>query len=250
MTADVEGLVRRQWRWYAAVLNGLFVGFTYFVVNRNAVKPHTWLTSNARFTAVSWLLPVLYLGTRYRTLEVSLPVAPPFLIRTAVSVAALIMAGRAKGRVMPEIGLGELLGGDLGTRFTARDNNGVLEVDNVRVMMSCTVTLWRTFDHRTETWHVRTRNIRTGRNRMHIACSLADIESMRTITIPRPRTYPVPGFETRLLKLSPGPALRFEGPDGEWIFSTNRAQDAFDVIKNKRTRLGPPGLGNFLPGGL
>ena len=151
-----------------------------------------------------------------------------------VCVVALVMAGRAKGKALEEVGLDEIMEADLGTRFEVRDNQAVFHVDHDKVTLLCTIRLWRDFDDRIVSLRQQGRLDRT--RRTTVGCPLSDIRKMRTIYIRRPRTIPMPGSPRRILTLTPGPALRFDSPQGEWIVSTNRAQDAYDVIKDKRAK--------------
>jgi hypothetical protein len=274
--------VRREWRWYAAaawaqvagsvglstyvflrydqhtadhaafpvVANALFVAYTYFIVDYNRVKPHIWLASTARFAAASWVVLLLY----YFSMAGSRPppIALPAFWLGVLCVVALIVAGLAKSRAMAEVGPDEILTADLATRFDVRDNNAVFHVDGVKVMLVCTVPLWRTADGRIVPFR------RSGsphrRRRTSVACSLGDIKKMRTIQLRQTRTVALPGNNRKILKLSEGPALRFDSPVGEWIVTTNRAEDALEAIKDKRAKLRGSGPGlpanTFLPENL
>jgi len=272
MTADVRTRVRRQWRRYAVaawvqvvasiaasfylflrfeqvragvvgsvIVNAMFVAYAYFVVDYNAAKPHTWARSSAKFgVAAWWVMWISLSGVK--------PYPPVGFIHFTLAVvwfAAWVLALRAKAKAEEDLSLDELMDADLATRFDARDNNAVLEVDDVKVFMACTVRKRRLFDRDTQTWT----EWYGQRNRQYIGCSLGDIKSLRTIYIRRPRKVPMPKYDWMLLKLTPGPALQFDSPDGEWIFPSNRANDAFEVITEKRKKfgLGYPKLGPFIP---
>jgi hypothetical protein len=105
--------------------------------------------------------------------------------------------------------------------------------------------------------HVETDELRTWSHGTHdtsVGCSLGKIRKPRTTYIRRPRPVPMPGNSRKLFGLSVGPALVFDSPDGTWIVSTNRAQDACDASRSKRSmfRKSAPGyqLGSFLPRNL
>jgi hypothetical protein len=285
MNSEVRAYVRRQWRWYAAAAwaqvatsigfsvylflryglhssdalealllpNAFFVAFSYFIVDHNEDKPHAWTLSAAKFAPASWFVMFTGGGIAVTSTSEDLsPIALPCLGLAVVCVAAIVVAGRAKGRVMDEVGLVEMMEADIGARFEVRDNKAVFTVDSNKVMLMWTVEKWRTFDDRTETW--QTRESVNGSDRTSVGCSLGNIKKLRTTYIRRPRTVPMPGNSRKLFKLSVGPALVFDSPDGEWIVSINRAQDAFDAIKGKRGRFrkSAPGhhLGSFLPKNL
>jgi hypothetical protein len=261
MTADVRTRVRRQWRRYVVaawlqvvaslgmslylfvrfeqardvvaelVEKGLFVAYAVFVVDYNAAKPYAWLWSAVKFGAAAWVMMWL---TLYR-IEPIPPVALELWALGVVCVAAWVLAWRAKATV--DLSLDDLIDEDLATKFDARDNPATLEVDDVKVRM----TMLR-------------RKARTTVNHHHWAsatCSLADIKSMRTIHLRRRRKIPMPEHPHRYLDLTPGSALRFDSPSGEWIFPSNSAHDAYELIKDKREKhaLGYPKLGPFLPPG-
>jgi hypothetical protein len=274
MTADVRTRVRRQWRRYAVAawlqvvaslgvslymfvrfeqarnvleeltVKGMFVAYAFFVVDYNAAKPHTWLRSAGKFGAAAWVMMWL----TWSSVEPLPQVGLALFALGVVCVAAWVLAWRAKATAEEDLSLDELMNADLATRFDARDNKAILEVDDVKVLMACTVRKHRYFDRDTQAWVEWDK--REG-NRQFVACSLGDIKSLRTIYIRRPRKVPMPRYDRMLLKLTPGPALRFDSPDGEWIFPSNRAYDALEIIKDKRQKfgLGHPSLGPFLPPG-
>jgi hypothetical protein len=286
MRDEVRDHVRRQWRRYAAaawaqvagsvglsaylylrfdqhtvagttfpaLANAFFVACSFFIIDRNGLKPHTWLLSAVRFGAASWAVMFFYyceVANNNSFAELP-PIGLPSLGLAVLCVAAWIVAGRAKGKALEEIGLDEIMAADLGTRFEVRDNQAVFHVDNSKVVLLCTTRLWR--DHDGSIVSLRQQGRLDKRRRKTVACSLGDITRMRTTYLRRPRTAPLPGDSRRILKLSPGPVLVFDSPRGEWIVSTDRAQDAFDAIKDKssRFRKSLPGhhLGSFLPKNL
>ncbi|HEV7649228.1 MAG TPA: hypothetical protein VGP26_13805 [Actinophytocola sp.] len=286
MDRELRAYVRRQWRWYAAaawaqvagsagislylflrfdqrtvdhavfpvLANAFFVAYSYFIIDRNAFKPHTWLGSTARFGGAAWAVMFLYYcGVANTNSFAELPpLGVPAFGLAVLCVVALIVAGRAKGKALEDVSLDEIMNADLGTRFEVRDNDAVFHVDHNKVMLFCTVRLWRDYDGSIVSLRQQGRLDKT--RRTSVGCPLVDIKKMRAIYIRRPRTIPMPGDGRRMLKISPGPALRFDSPGGEWIVSTNRAQDAYDVIRDKRAkfRKSDPGyrLGSFLPKNL
>jgi hypothetical protein len=286
MNHEVRDHVRRQWQWYAAaawaqvaasagvslylflrfdqhtidhatfpvLANAFFVAYSYFVIDRNGVKPHVWLLSAARFSGWSWAVMFLYYCgvATTNSFEELPPLGVPAFGLAVVCVAAWIVAGRAKGKAMEELSLAEIMDADIGASFEVRDNDAVFQVNHDKVVLLCTVRLWRDVDGRVVSLRQQGRLDKT--RRKSVNCYLGNITNMRAVYLRRPRTVPLPGDKHRMLKLSPGPALRFDSPAGEWIVSTNRAQDAFDVVEDRRAKfrrsVPRTELGSFLPKNL
>jgi hypothetical protein len=93
-------------------------------------------------------------------------------------------------------------------------------------------------------------SIRRGRTDHTFAgCALGDIENLRTSYFRTGVTWPLPGRETFVLRLTTGPALTFDSPQGEWIIPINRADKACELIEDKIKKFGQPSLDDkFLPG--
>jgi hypothetical protein len=266
MNKEVRANVRREWRWYAAAawaqvatsvgisvylflryglhdsesleallfVDGFFVAYAFFIIVYKEDRPHAWLLSAARFGFASWFM--MFLSSAHPVTEATddfSPLGMASLGLAVVWVAAMVVAARAKGRAMDGIDLPEMLDADLAVKFDVRDNASVFTVDNTMVML-----LWR-------------RKSGDGPERATSACSLGDIRNLRTTYLRRPRTVSMPDDARNRYQLSVGPALTFNTPGGKWIVSTNRAQDAYDAIKDKRAKFrgSAPGLplGPFLP---
>jgi hypothetical protein len=274
MTAedDVRAKVRRLWLRYAAalwvetgaaiavfvwmavqhwrsahsyVLGGLVVGllalFTYAFAEINALRPHVWFGSAVRFGFLSWFAGMAALTSD----RPEPPETAGFLASLGVlCVASWIPAARAKGRAVAEVGDTELMEANLEASFFGRDNDVVLNVDNEKVFLSMTVRLRRFRDEETGTWSVR----RGGVDHTFAGCALRDIENLRTTYLRTGVTWPLPGREPYVLRLTTGPALVFDSPQGKWIIPINRADKAYDLIEDKIKKFGQPDLsGDFLP---
>lgn len=290
MDKEVRAYVRRQWRWYAAaawaqvatatgvsvfmflryglhnsdaletllLVNGFFVAFSFFIIDHNEDRPHSWLLSAAKFALGSWFVMFVCGGMAITSSVGDLsPIGPPCFVLAVVSVVAMVVAGRAKGRAMDRDGSLDIADSDLAVEFDVRDNNAVFTVDSTKVTLSWTVAKRRRFNERTGTWRVYRRSNNGGYirpDRTSDGCSLGSISNPRTTYIRRPRTVPMPGDGTKLFKLSVGPALVFDSPKGTWVISVRRAQQACDAIRSKSSkyRKSAPGyqLGTFLPKNL
>jgi hypothetical protein len=285
MNTDVRTRVHRQWRWYAAatlaevatsfgfsvyfylryglhtpvalepqVVSAFFAAFSYFAVDHNEDKPHAWPLNTARLAVGSVLMMFVAGGFAVSTSVKDLsPIIPALVALGVVCVVAMLVAGWAKRRALTDVGHREIIDGNLAARFEMRDNHAVFIVDNQRATLLCSVRTAR-YDKRTETW--RPRGSLVGGDRKRTACSIGDIRDPRATYLRVPQRIALPGRLHRrtFLELSVGPALVFDTPEGRWIISTNRAQDAYEVVADKcaKFRRSAPGLplGNFLPKNL
>ena len=263
MTADVRRQVRRYWWRYAVtvyclvvVSAGVSVGLcvlhdvsrrglvttivgaallgasAYFATDHNATKPHVWLSSAGLFGVAALLLVLVPVYHLERPPDVALVL---FAVG-AMGVVGCAVTWHARLQAQELIGAPEIAELDLGTSFEARGNRATLDVDTERIMISKRRNQYRV---------ARRRRLKP----RYAVCRLENITSVGAELLARSDTHRLAG-RRMVLMLTPGQAVRLGTRDGDWIFPTNRAYEACELIELRRKKHGRPNLGTFLPGDL
>jgi hypothetical protein len=263
MTGDGRDVVRRYWRRYAfavlvpvvagvgvavgqsllyeqarghlgvAIVGGAFLlaaaGLLTFA---NDAKPHAWPKNAAAFGLLAGTLAALSAtGVPYSE-TTPLPAFGVFVLW----LAGCAVAWHAKLRATEKLGTTEVVSSDIGVRFDARANNAWLEVDTMSVQI-----------HRTDLRYRRRTRIRL--KFLLASLRLDEITSADVEYYRHTKTVRQPGTKRLKLTLTPGQVLHIGTADGDWLFPTNNAYAACEIIEKRRKKYGQPTLGPFLPGG-
>jgi hypothetical protein len=83
--------------------------------------------------------------------------------------------------------------------------------------------------------------LRTRRLYRYSSCLLEDVTAVERHSVQIAGEHQLPGDRGVMLELAPGSAVRLHEPAGEWVFSTDQAEQAFEVLSRRvevaRTRL-------------
>ncbi len=199
-----------QFAVYAAY--ALLAGYAYVTVDWNLSQPYKWVRNVLAFGAAAIGLQVASLGGMHPPDPVGLFFFGSGLVWIAGCVAAAIGRRHATADLDAE----DIVDTNLGVRFPARGGKRVsLEVDGARIQV-----LWAPL-RRGRRWRLE-----------QSTCLLRDVRAVGTRFVGG-GPYRLPGTRGVRLRLSPGPALWLREPAGEWIFPTNGAHEACEIIERR-----------------
>jgi hypothetical protein len=214
-----------------AIVGGVFLlAAAGLLAYFNDTKPHAWLKNAAAFGLLAGILAATTMAGVPYSETMLLPAFGVFVLW----LVGCAVAGHAKLRATENLGREDFVESNLGARFDARENHAWLEVDTMSVQIS-----------RTDLRYRPTNRVK------HLLASvrLDEVTSAKVEYFRHTKTIRLAGANRVKLTLTPGQVLHIGTPDGDWLFPTNNAYTACEIIEKRRKKYGQPTLGPFLPGG-
>lgn len=172
-------------------------------------KPYKWGRTAAAFGAYGGLGPGLALSF----VVGGQPASGALAVGTAVLgyVAGKALGGKARSLV-GELRIAELAGTDLELSFPARGEP---------------------FAHLRVSPREAKVELRTRRLHRYSGCLLEDVTAVERHSVQATGELTLPGERGVPLKLTPGSAILLREPAGEWVFPTDQAEEAFELLSRR-----------------